>query len=212
MKYETLMKTLITAIQGSLPMAPENYERLAREFDTERREYFDNRPVPSATGGIDGEQQSPHELYHPNCFNTALKAAKTLRDPTKMHESYRADGLGLVAMIEDHCIQLVHPGQHNLTSMQALTNRATWQGANALISMALALRPKSSEWMEVVGSWNRGVSAVVTCTAALRIRRRHPAELAFTDPAMEMHPMEFVDRMMSFQGETAQIISSLFAP
>jgi hypothetical protein len=77
--------------------------------------------------------------------------------------------------------------------------------------MALAVRPKSAEWMDCHNTWLKGTAAAVACIAVLRVRRRHPDTLRFDEPDKPIHPMEFANEMMSKQAETAQIIVDLLA-
>lgn len=212
MKYEALMAALVGGVHESLPMVSQSYEHLAREYDMEVHAYFDERPVPSATGGVDGTVKSPHILFHRPCFEAIMKITRKLRDPKKFEHAYMIEGMGVIGHVEDHCIQLANQDQHRLSMIHAATNRAVWQGANALMSMALAIRPKSSEWMECVNTWTKGTAAAVTCIAVLRLRRNHPEELLFNEPdRLDVHPMDFANRMMEKQAETAEIIKELFA-
>lgn len=211
MRYESIMKALLTNINQSLPMVPENYEHLAKQFDTEFHAYYDDRITGTAAcGEADVVEKSPHELFHRPCFEAVMKAAKKLRDEKNFQHAYFLEGLQLISHVEDHCVQLANPEQHRMSLLQATTNRLVWQGANALTSMAVSLRPKSGEWMNPIDTWRKGTGAIITCVAVLRLRRNHPDELCFNDPNQEIHPLEFADRVMSRQAETAQIINDLY--
>lgn len=207
MKYEALMAALVGGVHESLPMVAESYEHLAREFDMEIHAYFDDR-----SKGPDVKVESPHILFHRPCFESIMKITRKLRDPKKFENAYMIEGMGVIGHVEDHCIQLANQDQHRLSMIHAATNRAVWQGANALMSMALAIRPKSPEWMECMNTWTKGTAAAVTCIAVLRLRRNHPGELLFDDPdQLDVHPLDFANRMMEKQAETAKIIADLFA-
>lgn len=207
MKYEALMAALVGGVHESLPMVSQSYEHLAREYDVEWHAYFDDRDK-----GPDVKVESPHVLFHRPCFEAIMKITRKLRDPKKFEHAYMIEGMGVIGHVEDHCIQLANQDQHRLSMIHAATNRAVWQGANALMSMALALRPKSVEWMDAPNTWTKGTAAAVTCIAVLRLRRNHPDELLFTEPdRLDVHPMDFANRMMERQAETAEIIKGLFA-
>lgn len=212
MNYETMMKTLLGAVRESLPIVDEQYEHLAKEYDTEFHAYFDSRANPdAATGDPAVALPSPHILFHKPCFEAIMKIVKKLRDKSKYDNPFMMESLQLVAHVEDHCVQLAHPEQHQLKPVHAATNRAIWQGANALVAMAMCLRPRAADWMQVANTWSKGTAAVVTCIAVLRVRRNHPDELLFNDPERDMHPLEFANAMMEKQAETTQIITDLFA-
>jgi len=206
------MAALVGGVHESLPMTAESYEHLAREFDVEYHAYFDDRDVYSDLLEAPTKAGSPHLLFHRPCYAKVMDTVRRLRAPKNMDKVYMLEGLAAISAVEDHCIQLAHQDQHQLSMIQASTNRAIWQGANALFSMALAIRPKSAEWMDCTNTWIKGTAAAVTCIAVLRVRRTHPDELLFNEPdRLDVHPMDFANRMMERQAETAEVIKNLFA-
>lgn len=205
MKYETMMKAVLDKITESVPMTGDSFERLAREVDTELHAYCDPRGGAGDTLA-ESMTPSPHILFHPPCFEAASKVTRRLRKEDSFKHSFMIEGHTLVAHMEDHCVQLSNPDQHQLKPIHAVTNRGLWQAANALLCMALALRPKSPEWMNCEASWNKGTVAIAACVGMLRIRRNHPDELLFNDPTQEVHPLDFLQRMDSHQEEITKIV------
>lgn len=198
-EYSEMLKVLSEG-PTEIPMTAGAYEYLAREFDTELRAYVDSE---------DEVTPSRHILFHRPCFTDAMAAVRKMRKEDSFGLALAVEGLQLVGEIEAHCFQLGNSRYHQLSVIQAATNRALWQGAGGLLSMAVALRPRSKERANIPKTWMGGCQVTVSCISALRMRRNFPDELFFNDPLQTVTSEEYRNRMVSRQTEAARIINEL---
>lgn len=154
--FVKLMGVLVRSMPDPPTRTNESYEKLAKAYDSEQRAYL-------------GEEPSGFALYHKPCYEAITKITRGYREK-KPELSMHGEATVTIAVVEEHCMDLFEKDL-GLSPAQLAFNRATWQGANALMSMALALRPKSIEWMDCKMSWDRAVGICCASIALLRVMR-----------------------------------------
>lgn len=194
--FVKLMGVLVRSLATPPDRTVESYEKIARAYDGEHWAYL----------GI-GEAPTQFAIYHRPCYQTIMKITRGYREK-KPELSLQSEAYVTIAVVEEHCVNLFEQNLH-LSPPQLAFNRATWQGANALMSMALSLRPKSIEWMEVDKSWSRAIGIACASIALLRVMREAP-DMGYANPGGDLTQdawdEAFMNRQEAIAGAIIEIV------